>query len=207
MALGGTVKFQARLNKKLKRVFEKRTLWLRTCVSKAKPGRPPIFDKDVRERAVEHIRKIASKALASRLSREEFRKLGVRWKTWTAKGKGEQRKKIFSSWARERLPRHDGKVYVIFGRSRCLYVGRTVGSGKRASKRLPKPGFQRATKVRIYYIPKRKAVPLLECLAIHRFRPKYNKIRAAREAWARKCPLCAVRKDIGSEMRTIFRLR
>jgi len=48
---------------------------------------------------------------------------------------------------------------------------------------------------------------LLECLAIHRFRPTKNKVKAATENWTPKCPLCALHKTIRTELRKIYGFR
>jgi hypothetical protein len=50
-------------------------------------------------------------------------------------------------------------------------------------------------------------VPKLECLAIHRFRPRENGMKASIPKWAKKCPVCVAHELIADELRRIFALR
>jgi hypothetical protein len=50
-------------------------------------------------------------------------------------------------------------------------------------------------------------LPKLECLATHRFQPINNKIRPSKKKWAKKCSICKLRKEVGRELKRIFRLK
>ena len=89
----------------------------------------------------------------------------------------------------------------------CRYVGRTRGGGSRPSRHFKRGWFHGTTRVDVYLTKQKKSIPHLECLAIHRFRPTKNKVKAAKENWKPKCPLCAIHKKIRTEMRKIYRFR
>jgi hypothetical protein len=79
---------------------------------------------------------------------------------------------------------------------------------KRITGRLErKKWFRKTTSVDVFLTRRRSAIPLLECLAIHRFLPSENKKKAATQDWTPKCPLCRLHWDVRTEVRAIFRLR
>jgi len=200
--------FQGKFNKRLDRLFRKRTGWLRRALTTS-PGPVPVLLKASRERNIRRLQKIAHAALARKLAKTHFDDSVAKRKTWTPNGsrsvaaKGQN----FRAWARENIDQANGKVYVFYHKRRCKYVGRTKGRGSRPSRHFKKEWFKGTTRIMVYMAPRKSEIPRLECLAVHRFRPTENKARAARQKWSPECPLCTLDRKIKSEIRSIFRFR
>ena len=71
-------------------------------------------------------------------------------------------------------------IYVFWNQRKCVYVGKTAKSGGRISGHFEKHWFGSVTRIDVYHATGRRALPALECLAIHRFQPARNKFRAER---------------------------
>jgi hypothetical protein len=165
-----------------------------------------VLKKRQRERAIKRLQGIASDALAKRLAKKHFERSVIRQKAWYMKGRGVEKKlEQFGDWAKKQIDRESGKVYVFWHKKKCLYVGRTGGRGSRPSNHFKKSWFKSTTRIVVYMAPHRRDIPRLECLAVHRFLPAANKVRAAKEKWTPRCPLCTLHKEIKTEIRTIFR--
>jgi hypothetical protein len=203
-----TISHQVKFNRRLNRLYEKRTGWLRTVLTKANPGPVPTLNKKQRERAIKRLQGIASDALARRMAKKQFERSVARQKIWLTKGRGTEQKLLrFRAWAKNKIDQESGKVYVFWHKKKCLYVGRTIGRGSRPSNHFRKRWFKGTTRIVVYMAPHKRDIPRLECLAVHRFLPSRNKVKAAKERWTPKCPLCALHRKIKTEMRAIFRFR
>lgn len=201
------MKYQTQFNKVLEKLWRRRVVWLHGAISGRKPGPPLKFDGPRRERAIEKLQQIASNALSRKLAKREFEKAACK-KTWFKKGHGvDAKKEEFDNWRRRKITEDRGKVYVFFAKRKCLYVGRTRGRGGRPKAQFRKDWFKKATRIVVYSEKHRRNLSRLECLAIHHFDPRKNKIRASRGRWTMKCPLCKIHKEIRSEVRQIFSLR
>jgi hypothetical protein len=199
---------QGKFNHRLDRLYEKRTGWLRTVLTKANPGPVPTLTKNQRERAIDRLQGIASDALASKMARKEFHRSVRKRKTWMTKGRGTEKKRAeFKTWARRKIDRDSGKVYVFWHEKKCCYVGRTRGRGSRPSQHFKRGWFKGTTRIDVYMAPKKGDIPRLECLAVHRFLPSRNKVKASKQNWTPKCPLCALHKKIKVELRRIYKFR
>ena len=199
---------QRQFNRRLDRLYEKRTGWLRTVLTKSNPGPVPKLTKKQRERGIERLQEIASNALARKMARKEFQRSVEKRKSWKTKGWGTDKKRAeFRAWARRKIDRDSGKVYVFWNAKKCCYVGRTRGRGSRPSQHFKRGWFKRTTRIVVYIAPKKSDISRLECLAVHRFLPSRNKVKAAKENWTKKCPLCALHKKIKNELRRIYRFR
>jgi hypothetical protein len=199
--------FQTEFNIILDRLYERRTGQLRHILHKEKSPLPTLT-KEKREQKIEELENIVSRALAKKMARKHFKLLVKRKKTWRTKVWGSANKlDEFRSWIRERISPNRGKVYVFWRRGECRYVGRTRGRGTRPSRHFKRGWFNGTTRIDVYLIWQKRSVPRLECLAIHRFRPSRNKIKAATEERTSKCPLCALHKKIRTEVRKIYRFR
>lgn len=202
------MKYQTQFNKVLEKLWRRRVVWLHAAISGRKPGPPLTFDGPRRNMAIKKLQKIASKALTRKLAKREFEKAvgnGMRFK----KGHGvDAKKENFDDWRRRKVPEDRGKVYVFFAKQKhkCLYVGRTTGRGGRPKGQFKRDWFRKATRIVVYSARDKKSLPRLECLAIHLFDPRENKIRASRKRWTSKCPLCKIHKGIRTELRQIFSL-
>lgn len=198
---------QTQFNRTLDRLYERRTDKLRHLLA-GKPGPLLTLTKKKRENKIRELEEIASKALAKKMAKKGFRTLVVRKKTWRTKGWGTDKKQtIFRAWIRNKVSPKRGKIYVFWKKRECRYVGRTRGRGSRPSHHFKRGWFNGTTRIDVYLAHQRRSIPLLECLAIHRFRPTRNKVKAATENWTPKCPLCAIHKKIRTELRKIYRFR
>jgi hypothetical protein len=167
-----------------------------------------VLTKRERERAIENFQGIASNALAKKMAKKEFDRSVAKKKTWMTKGRGKDAKrKSFRAWARTKIDKNSGKVYVFWHGKKCCYVGRTRGRGSRPSRHFKKKWFKGTTRIDVYMAPRKGDIPRLECFAVHRFLPSRNKVKAAKENWTPKCPLCVLHKKIKTELRTIYRFR
>jgi len=199
---------QGEFNRRLDDLYKRRTGWLRTVLTKANPGPVPKLNKQQRERAIKYLQGIALDALARRMAKKEFERSVAERKTWKTKGWGADKKlQLFRAWARNRIDRKSGKVYVFWHTRKCLYVGRTKGRGSRPSQHFKRGWFKDTTRIVVYMAPHKRDIPRLECLASHRYLPAKNKNKIAKEKWTPKCPLCRLHRKIKTEMRTIFRFR
>ncbi len=200
----------ATFNRELDNVFRKRSHWLRTVLRGPRPGPPAKLKRRHLERAVAKLQGIAAEAFATALARKEFKRSVRQRKSWHAKrGKGfrfEQRQRAFNQWYDDHIT-SQSCIYVFWARWRCVYVGRTTRGGRRPSSHFDRAWFRPVTRVDVYETTGRRVLPALECLAIHRFQPVRNKFRAQERRWTRKCPLCALHRDIERELRDIFRFR
>jgi hypothetical protein len=159
---------------------------------------------------IARLQDFASDALADALARKEFRDGARKRRSWHPKrGKGrgvDEKRRSFNEWFDDRLGAGTF-IYVFWNRRKCIYVGKTRGSGRRVSSHFEKHWFAGVTRIDLYPTTGKRVLPALECLAIHRFQPIRNKFRAERRKWTHKCELCKVHRLIDSELRQIFRLR
>jgi hypothetical protein len=203
---------QTQFNRILDRLYERRTAKLRRILTR-KPGPIQGITKERRERKIRELQEIVSKSLARKIFKKRFKSLMLRKKTWQTKGWGPDKKRTeFRGWVRKNLSADGslakrGKIYVFWKRHECRYVGRTYGRGTRPVRHFKRGWFSGTTRIDVYLAHQRRSIPLLECLAIHRFRPARNKVKAATENWTPKCPLCALHKRIRIELRKIYRFR
>ena len=196
--------------RELESLFHRRTAWLRGSVAGSKQGRPLSLNQGHVKNSIVHLQELASDALAAKLAKREFQ-ASVRGKrSWHAKrGKGhgrDKKRQAFRSWFTGRF-RKRTYIYVFWNGRKCIYVGKTTKSGGRISGHFEKHWFGNVTRIDVYETNGKRALPALECLAIHRFQPAQNKFRAERKKWTRKCELCRVHRRIKEELQSIFRLR
>jgi hypothetical protein len=202
-----TMSHQREFNRILDRLYERRSDKLRHLLAR-KHGPLLTLTKKKRESKILELQEIVSKALAKKMARTEFAKVVHGRRTWRSKGWGTDKKKsIFRAWVLKRVSPKRGKVYIFWRKRECRYVGRTRGRGTRPSRHFKRGWFNGTTRIDVYLTRQKRTVPRLECLAIHRFRPTRNKVKAAAEGWTLKCPLCAAHKEIRTELRKIYQFR
>ncbi len=194
----------------LDRLFRRRTHWLRAVFEGPPPGQPPRLSRSHVKKTIAKLQSLASDILARDMARDEFEDSVDFRRSWHAKrGKGrgvEVKRTAFNFWFDENVG-SGPSIYVFWKKRVCIYVGKTLGFGRRISSHFEKAWFLPVTRVDVYAAAGRRALPALECLAIHRFQPRRNKFRAERQKWTKKCPLCEVHRFIERELRDIFRLR
>jgi hypothetical protein len=198
---------QTQFNHALDRLYERRTDKLRHILA-GKAGPLLTLTKKKRDSTIRELQEIISKALAKTIAKRGFKTLVIHKKTWRTKGWGtDKKKKIFRAWVRKKISPKRGKIYVFWKKRECRYVGRTRGRGSRPSHHFKRGWFNRTTRIDVYSAHRRRSIPLLECLAIHRFRPTRNKVKASKQNWTPRCPLCTLHKQIRTELRKIYRFR
>ena len=100
-----------------------------------------------------------------------------------------------------------GKIYVFWKKRKCLTLGGPVAVALARANTSNGDGSIGTTRIDVYLTHQRKSTRCWSVLAIHRFRPTKNKVKAATENWTPKCPLCAFHRKIKTELRKIYRFR
>jgi len=118
----------------------------------------------------------------------------------------ESKKASFKRWY-EKTMDGSNSVYVFWSKKRCEYIGRTLRGKRRPTSHFEKYWFRSVTRVTIYTVRNPSEVPKTECLAIHLFKPRRNKVKSAKVKYTKKCPVCIGVKGIRQELRDLFRLR
>ena len=199
--------YSKQFNRALDGLYKRRTDGLRRILD-PKPGPIRGLTKKQREKKILELEEIASKGLGKKLAKLEFSRVVTGRKSWRSKGRGKRRRvQSFRRWIRKHVSSRRGKVYVFWKKRECRYVGRTGGRGSRPSHHFKRGWFAGTTRIDVYTTNQRRSAPRLECLAIHRFRPTRNKVKAAAKRWTTRCPLCDVHKLIRTELRKIYRFR
>lgn len=118
-----------------------------------------------------------SKVVLGMRDRHERR---VRWRVRTDGGRGPQAKRAaFEDWYERRVGAKNCGYGFWAGRI-CRYVGRTTAGRHRPKTHFEKHWAVGVTRVDVYVGRGRRALPSLECLAMHRFQPSHNRARFAR---------------------------
>jgi hypothetical protein len=171
-----------------------------------KIGAPPKFNRKKLSRGINKLQEIASETLTHGFARKEFEKNTKKRKSYKIRGHGRNRKREnIENWFERYIP-YRNCVYIFWSHKKCLYVGRTGAGGGRPSSHFQKHWFDSATRI-VVIATSRSQTSKIECLAIHRYLPKFNVNKASSKKWTKKCPLCRVHKNIESELRTIFRFK
>ena len=194
----------------LAQLFEMRTRWLRNALGGGPPGRIPKFSRETVNRAISRMQETATEALARSAAREALHLRAepkISWQIGPGKGRTrELKKKEFLRWYKSAV-RHRYCIYMYWADAICIYVGQSATGGGRVAAHFMEWWFSQASRIDVYPVRTSGYLPMLECLGIHWLRPKYNKIRAARRKWTRRCRICDLQRDIEVEVRYIFRMR
>ena len=190
--------------KELNKLLNRRTAHLRSLLRK-QAGAPLTFSKKVREQGINRLQEIASAILCKARARDELRHVTRVLRQRRIKGHGvNKRFERIVRWA-EKLP--GGPVVYSFWRGkRCLYVGKGK-SWRRLNGYQKSIYLKEATNLKIRLVTSKSQLPKAECLEVHLFEPRDNKIKAARKKWGKACPICKVHDRIRSELLAMFRLR
>jgi len=194
--------------RELNALFERHIHWILRAVGGTATKKPPHFKRATVDKAIGKLQQIASECIADKQARDEFSHLVILKKQWHVRGHGvSKKKKLFSIWFGETIT-HSNYVYIFWGKQRkCLYVGKTENGKGRPEGHFSKYWFGAAKRIDIHAVSARTQVLKLECLAKHRFAPKYNKIDPPTKKWYKKCPVCKVHSDIHDQMRRIFGIK
>lgn len=116
--------------------------------------------------------------------------------SWRVTGRGRDRKvEEFKGWFRDLDVGRDF-VYVIWNRTRCLYVGRTGNGPSRTTQHFKTAWFLRATRVEIYTFSGKRGVPRFECLLTHKLNPSEARKKPGAKRYHSYCPVCKVQNTI-----------
>lgn len=198
-------------NKKLNKLFEERTHWLRSAVKRAPQGHPPFFTRAKVDKSIEQLQDIASEILIHQVSKTEFNKIVLQKKRWHTKNKGrgwDKKEKEFNLWFKSNI-NFNNYVYVFEAGKRCRYVGRSIAGKTRPQTHFEKRWINGVTIIKIFSTSQPSQIPKLECLAIHKFDPpkKYNKNTPSFSKNDKPCPICETKELIRKELKSIFKLR
>lgn len=198
-----------RFNNELKKLFDARTYQLKTNIW---PGRGPVL-KITKKKIRRSIAKLEDLAeiglLRSKNCKHLLRDFDYKkqWHPKLGKGYGRfERKRRFKEWY-ERHIATQNCVYAFWSPHGCLYVGRTLNGKGRPSSHFEKYWFGKATRLDIYAFERKRDVPRFECMFTHRHGPSYSKIRPASKKFYSRCPICDVREQIRTDVKSLFRLR
>ena len=194
--------------KELDRLFYNRTYNLRSKLGIKRPGPKPHLTRKKINKAIETLQDLTSNILARGLAKKEFEENAGPKSRRKIKGRGvKQQKELFEKWFYKEHQNQDELVYVFWNKGKCLYVGRTGNGGSRPSLHFNRKDIPKITRVDIYPAKSKVHTPKLECLAVHRFEPSVNNYKPSRKKWTKKCPLCAIHKQIAADLRKIFKLK
>ncbi|HAH20593.1 MAG: hypothetical protein A2Y00_02005 [Omnitrophica WOR_2 bacterium GWF2_43_52] len=194
--------------RKLDQLFLDRTFNLRCMLGLKKRGPKPQITRKKINKAIEDLQGLASRILASGLAKKEFEENAGPKKGRKITGRGwKPQKEKFDRWFNKEFPNQDELVYVFWNKDKCLYVGRTGNGGSRPSSHFNRKDIPKITRIDIYPAKSKVYTPKLECLAVHHFEPRANAYKPSEKKWTKKCPLCAIHKQITAELRKIFRMK
>jgi hypothetical protein len=199
---------QSKFNDELDKLYRIKTDNLRHLLGPARKGKSPTFDRDLLDRTIKRLQEVASKALVRRFHQEEFSRRVMMKKRWfLTTGKGfnlDAKRENFKKWYEKKFQRHKCSVYVFWTGRKCVYVGKTEKGPDRIISHIYSKRFGNPTRIDVYLTHGKRDLPILECLAIHRFNPKINQMGASKKKFAAKCPLCKCRRQIKKELRRMF---
>jgi len=201
--------YRSKFKKTLNHIFEARTAKLISIVGIRKKGPPVKLTRKKTGLWISNLQDIASDILLDKNFKKEFRthapyKKSKRFKrtNW------DEQKEIFDDWYNKKMNGYKNCIYIIFNNNRkCVYVGRTETKGGRASSHFEKKWVPPSFRIDVYGVKAKSNLSKLECLAIHRFNPTQNSIKAAKHKREKHCPICIGNRIIKKEIRKIFRLR
>jgi hypothetical protein len=193
----------------LQKLFHDWTHELRSSVWSTQGAKPRVNSAKIRK-VIAKLQGIAEQHLLASKNTSEVLDGYKHKKKWQVKGRGSDAKtRGFKEWYKQHIL-NSNNVYAIMRRTKtgsCLYVGKTLGGKDRPTAHFNKAFFLKATRVDVYSLPSKKAVPRFECMLTHRDEPRYSKNKPAATKYYYKCPICLARDSIEREIGTLFRLR
>src|ERR1041384_116234 len=193
--------------RRLDRLFHDRTYALRSSLGLKRPGPHPKMTRKRIDHSIAALQDLSSSIMAGKIARKEFKENARPKKGRKITGWGwKQQQERFENWFKQKFPNQKDLVYVFWNREKCVYVGRTGAGGSRPSSHFNKK-WCHITRVDVYPTGAKSQTPKLECLAVHRFEPSQNNYKPSAKKCTKKCPLCAIHKEIERELRKIFRIR
>jgi hypothetical protein len=194
-------------DRELEKLFKRRTHWLRSKVRKPTVGKPPTFTRKHVKNAIRRLNQLTEACLLRDHAIHNLSDIYDEKRQWRSKGWGlERKRKSFLSWYDKRGIKNNC-VYVIWGKRKCRYVGRTLNGKNRPQSHFHRKWFPGVRRIDIYHSKTKRNIPKLECLATHRFQPKFSKIKPSTRKWYSRCPIHEAQRMIRADVRSLFRLR
>lgn len=189
-------------HRKLDQLWQRQATEIHTLL-KPKRGRPLAFTRKARNRMIGDLLELAAAILRKRLARDSFAETILDRRLFHLKGRGKQaRGESLVEFAKA----ISGPIVYAFWRGRrCLYVGKGLRPSRLAFHR--KSYGREANSVEVFFVRSRSFLPKAECLATHLLAPRDFAVRPAREAWGKKCPVCARHDQIRRELFGLFAMR
>ncbi len=191
--------------KELHKLIELRTAWLFKKMGQRVIGKPPKLSNKKIEQSIAKIQDNASKIFVNKISKYEFNKKKRIIKNHKIIGRGVRNKQDdIKRWYDTHI-KSQYCVYMFFDNyNKCIYVGRTSNGKHRPASHCDKYWFKSVKRIKV--IATQKAdTPKIECMATHRYLPKYNIIAPSSSKWTKKCPICKVHSDIKTELISILK--
>jgi len=193
--------------KELLKLFRARTHLLRSYMWPI-AGSAPVISKERVTRSIQRLKNIAqADYLRSREARSILSDYAKKKQWHPKKGKGIgwlAKRNKFQNWYDSKITTKNC-VYEFWGRSQCLYVGRTLNGKGRPTAHFEKHWFGKATRIDIYGFDRKRDVARFECMRTHQWDPTYPRIRPSKRRYSAHCPVCQGRKKIEVEVRRMFR--
>ena len=194
----------------LDNLFRQYTEGLRRDAGKRTRGRVTKFDRHKLIKRIDRLVLIAAEVELKGNGKRTFASAFTEKRQWHAKrGKGwglDAKKKTFRDWYDKNVYGRNC-VYIFWARRKCIYVGRIGAGGRRPQAHFEKYWFRPVTRIDTYIINGKRQLPMAECLAIHIFNPKMNKMKSAQQKWRSNCPVCTKEVRVRKTLRHLFPLR
>ncbi len=188
-------------DRQIEALWHRRSTYVRSLV-RARPGRQKGFSRKHREDAIRRLEDLATTIIARSVGRHRLRTITIWLSQHRLRGRGRrQRFEGMVKWA-EGL-RRSPIIYSFWRGRKCLYVGKSKSSGCLRSYGRDVV-LAHATRVKVLGIRGKSRLVQAECLCMHLFQPKENRIGASRRRWSKKCPVCDVNRKIKDEIRAVF---
>ena len=184
-------------------LWKRRTRAIRDLV-RTRKGKPKEFTKKIRDKGIKAIADLSTRILLRQGAKEEFRELVCPQRMTHLSGSWEKRADRLLQWAKQHFSKPI--IYSFWRKSECLYVGKGK-SWRRLRHYRDHKYLKESTLIKVFEVRQKSTLAKAECLAVHRFDPKYNKKTPGNQKWGKKCPICQAHDQIRSELRALFNLR
>jgi hypothetical protein len=167
-------------------------------------GKPKSFTVKRRDKGIKDLEALADKILTKQGAKKELAKITSYTRRHHIRGHGVlKRGGNMLSWAGN-LP---GIIVYSFWRgNRCLYVGKG-GKWTRLKGYEKSVYVKEATVVKVRGITSKSFTGRAECLSKHLYKPRDNKIEPAKGKWSKACPVCKAKKQLRTNLRTLFKMK
>ena len=174
------------------------------------PGNPPHLTPPKIKKAIRNMQASATLTLLkAKQSRRMFDGYDDKrqWHAKRGKPRGiKEKKTAFKRWYEKKITTKNC-VYILWHKSKCRYVGRTINGRHRPPAHFSKPWFRNVTRIDIYKFDRKRDVPRFECMRTHRHEPTESKINPARRKYYSRCPICEAKRAIRADIKELFRLK